>query len=99
MSDHGHEHVKADSITAFIVIVPNDGSPAYVRTDITEPVDVRIERLATLPDIRRAAHDIVDDMNARTVAEYLSPPKIEPGERVGKAVAKALEQGRRDGLR
>lgn len=79
----------AEITTAFLVVVPADGSPAYVRTDLENQPVISMQRIATLPDVRRAAHDVVDDMNARTVAEYMRPAqKIEPADRVAKAVAR-----------
>lgn len=77
--------------TAFIVVIPDDGSPAYAVTQVPEGLEVH--RQPTLVDVRRGALEVVADMAARAAADYVSmsfraQPPESPAEKVKAARAK-----------
>lgn len=76
--DHSHGPI------AFVVIIPSNGGVAFVSDQFPDEY-----RKPSLADVRRAGHDLVDDVNARAAAEYSQPKPVEPvAERVGRSVLK-----------
>lgn len=69
MNDHTHDEKPPHALTAFIVVVPEDGGTPYATTDI-DP-HTTLTRNPTPADVRRACRDIVDDFNAKAAAEYV----------------------------
>lgn len=68
--DPSHDEQPARVLTAFLVIVPEDGTTPYATTDI-DP-HTTLVRNPTPADIRRACQDVVHDYNARAAAEYVT---------------------------
>lgn len=56
------------ALTAFLVVVPEDGPP--YATD-TPPPDLELTRPPSILDIRRATTEIGADLAAQTVAQYV----------------------------
>lgn len=69
MSEHTHAEQPLHALTAFMVVVPDDGSTPYATIDI-DP-HTTLTRNPTPADVRRACRDIVDDLNAKAAAEYV----------------------------
>lgn len=76
MSDEEYEHIHA--LTAFVVIVAPDGKAFAV---LEPPPGVVVDAMPDTTAVRRACHEIVDDINAQITAEYVGQrlvPKPEP---------------------
>lgn len=88
--EHQHDSAAVRATTAFIVIIPEDGSPSYISTEFGS---FELQRTATFGDMRRGLADALADLNARAAASYTvqaltpSPPPT-VGEKVASAVAK-----------
>lgn len=72
-----------------MVIVPVDG-PAYATTNI-DP-EMTIDHTPTKPEMRRACHDVVDDINAFAASEYIWARMQTGNVTVAQRVRKARER-------
>jgi hypothetical protein len=60
---------RVDVTTAFLVVVGVDGHARAVSEIDRAMADINILRPATVEDMRRASHEVVDDINTTLVAE------------------------------
>lgn len=69
--DHGHSHDEPpapNAICAFVVVVDLDGN-AFATAELDKVHEIVPARPATLQDFRRAATDVVHDVNAMQISQ------------------------------
>lgn len=86
---------RKEIATAFLVAVDLDGNPSIHHVADVDFLNVTVQRVSTLRDVRVACHLILDDFAGQTAGQYafgalaelLTPKQDSPVDRVRSALA------------